>query len=178
MYISISVCVCPQVCPLLVYYVSLALLGMCYHVKAQFHLMMKDFKQALTCFTLALDTAKLVYGDNDIQISVLMNDCSTALEGLSQFEEAGKLLQDAIDLSLSLPPPHDNEHLAILFMNLGAIRNSQGKHFYILSHECHYTYIELKEESLKMYRKALSYAVLLTDKSMHKEIKRRIMTIS
>lgn len=99
---------------------------MCYHVKAQFHLMSKDFKQALLCFSLALDTAKKVYDEDDIQIAVLMSDCSTALEGLACYKEAETLLQDAIKLSLSLPQPHDHEHLATLLMNLAAVKNSQG----------------------------------------------------
>lgn len=96
---------------------------MCYHVKGQFHLMCKDYKTALECFLQGLELAKEVYGPNDIQVTVLMNDCCTSLESLGHYDEAEKLLEQAIELSTD---SINYEHMATLFMNLGAIKNNQG----------------------------------------------------
>lgn len=105
---------------------SLALLGMCQHIKGQYHLMTGQYSMAFHCFSLALETAKKVYGEKDVQVAVLTSDCATALESLGDYKRAEKLLEDAINLSLSLPGSPDHEHLATLIMNLAAVINNQG----------------------------------------------------
>ncbi|XP_011407107.2 PREDICTED: tetratricopeptide repeat protein 19, mitochondrial-like [Amphimedon queenslandica] len=137
---------------------NVALLGMCYQAIGQFYLMSNDFTKAMGYFKKSLEKAKEVYGERDSQVAVLMSDTAAALQGGGHFEEAEKMCQEAVDMLLDVGPPHDNEHLAILLMNLAALKNDNGK----------------KEESMAVYKKALSYSRSLPDQSISKEIRRRL----
>ena len=99
---------------------------MCHQTKGQFHLFAKDFHIALDSFLQSLEIAKSVYGETDIQVAVLMSDCSTCLECLERYNEAVELLENAINLA-SNAEVINNETMATLYMNLGAIKNNQGK---------------------------------------------------
>lgn len=150
---------------------------MCYQANGQFYLMSNNFTKATEYFKKSLEKAKEVYGERDSQVAVLMSDTAAALQGGGHFEEAEKMCQEAVDMSLDLGPPHDNEHLAILFMNLAALKNDNGNsvHVYVsLLFLCLCVYIGKKEESMVVYKKALTYSRSLPDQSISKEIRRRL----
>jgi tetratricopeptide (TPR) repeat protein len=139
---------------------NLALLGMCHHVLGQYYLMLMDYQQALNCLKESLDISKEVYDESDDvqQVTVLMSDVSTSLDLLGRHDEATDMLEEAIGLLSSSQSPVDNEHMAILLMNLAAVTNNKGK----------------TSEAVEVYMKADSYALKLSDKSLHNEIKRRL----
>jgi tetratricopeptide (TPR) repeat protein len=87
-----------------------------------------------------------------------MSDVSTSLDLLGRHDEATDMLEEAIGLLSSSQSPVDNEHMAILLMNLAAVTNNKGK----------------TSEAVEVYMKADSYALKLSDKSLHNEIKRRL----
>ena len=99
---------------------------MCYQANGQFYLMSNDFIKATKYFKKSLEKAKEVYGEYDSQVAVLMSDTAAALQGGGHFEEAEKMCQEAVDISLSIGPPHDKEQLATLLMNLAALKNDNG----------------------------------------------------
>lgn len=99
---------------------------MCCQANGQFYLMSNDYKKAVRYFTESLENAKRVYGERDKQVAVLMSDTAAALQGLGEYEEAERMCQKALDMSLALPPPHDKEHIGTLLMNLAALKNDMG----------------------------------------------------
>jgi tetratricopeptide (TPR) repeat protein len=154
---------------------SLALLGMCHHVLGQYYLMLMDYQQALNCLKESLDISKEVYDESDDvqQVTVLMSDVSTSLDLLGRHDEATDMLEEAIGLLSSSQSPVDNEHMAILLMNLAAVTNNKGV---LLCHVHPYSawLIGKTSEAVEVYMKADSYALKLSDKSLHNEIKRRL----
>lgn len=99
---------------------------MCCQANGQFYLMSNNYKKAVRYFTESLENAKRVYGERDKQVAVLMSDTAAALQGLGEYEEAERMCQKALDMSLALPPPHDKEHIGTLLMNLAALKNDMG----------------------------------------------------
>ena len=150
---------------------------MCQHIKGQYHLMAGQYSIAFHYFSLALETAKKVYGKKDIQVAVLTSDCATALESMGDYKRAEKLLEEAINLSLSLPGSPDHEHMATLIMNLAAVINNQGS-VIITVHYNIPNVIGRTSDAIDTYNRALAHAVKLSDKTISKEIKRRLQTLS
>ena len=99
---------------------------MCCQANGQFYLMSNDYKKAVRYLTESLENAKRVYGERDKQVAVLMSDTAAALQGLGEYEEAERMCEEALDMSLALPPPHDKEHIGTLLMNLAALKNDMG----------------------------------------------------
>jgi hypothetical protein len=102
-----------------------------------------------------------------------MSDVSTSLDLLGRHDEATDMLEEAIGLLSSSQSPVDNEHMAILLMNLAAVTNNKGV---LLCHVHPYSawLIGKTSEAVEVYMKADSYALKLSDKSLHNEIKRRL----
>ena len=49
---------------------SHALLGMCLHCIGQYYLVVGKYKEAAESFSEALDIAKVVYGEDDLQVRI------------------------------------------------------------------------------------------------------------
>ncbi|KAL4218913.1 Tetratricopeptide repeat protein 19 [Mactra antiquata] len=75
------------------------LLGKAYQKYGHYHLMVRDFKKAEECMQKALSISKDVMGETDENTLVLMNDLSTCLIMMKEYEKAELMLIDGINES-------------------------------------------------------------------------------
>ena len=105
---------------------SHALYGMCVHAKGQYHLTFGQYQEAAASFSEALKTAESVYGPAHIQVAVVCNDLTTALDGMGDLVEAERLIRRSLEIASSLKDQDVSQYLATFYFNLGTILTHKG----------------------------------------------------
>ena len=138
---------------------SIALLGMCHHAQGQYYLMVARPERAYKSYTQAVECARAVYGTQDTQVAVIMNDCASALDGMGDFKQAVELINGALEIIEQARESGDyNENMAVFLMNLAAVQNNQG----------------LTEKAAETYASSFQFASKTQNKRLMEEIKYRI----
>ena len=137
---------------------------MCYHCKGQFHLLAKEPGNAHECYSLAVECTHSVYGGKHVQVAVMMNDKAAALDAMGEFEKAEEAVCEAVDIIEGSDEERDenyDENMAVFLMNLAAIQCNQGQ----------------PDRALETYRSSYKYALKLSNRTLSKDINKKINSL-